>query len=198
MIVFTGADKLKISDEAIDDVIDQMEGSVQNLLEDCEHRYVAFDNTVGPLSQENTDQVNQLLAMAEEIAENNEGRHFSDDLFKKVANIMDKKLKDHETQIKELKEKLEEARRKLEDSTNATEVEKAELRKEMADLKGEIREQNQEIKDLQNNLQKKTDEEEDSQSIIQGKKIYKEKCIEKEASSFKEIIFCKTVKTKEN
>ena len=159
MVVFTGADKLKMSDETIEDLVEEMDGPIKELLEECENRYVAFDNTVKPISGENIDQVNQVLTMAEEVAKNNEGRYFSDDLFKRVADILDKKAKGSAMQIKELKimkneleKKLKEARRNLkesEESKNATEAEKAELRKEIEDLNRKIEVQNEQIRDLQ-------------------------------------------------
>ena len=177
MVVFTGADKLKMSDETIDDLVEEMDGPIKELLEECENRYVAFDNTVKPISGENIDQVNQVLTMAEEVAKNNEGRYFSDDLFKRVADILDKKVKGSAMQIKELKimkneleKKLKEARRNLkesEESKNTTEAEKAELRKEIENLNRKIEAQNEQIRDLQQ--AKENEAEEDEAEVLKGK-----------------------------
>ena len=179
MIVFTGGDKLKLTDEKIADVVKKMNSTIKDLIKDCADHYLDFDNTVAPLSKENIDQVNQVLTMAEEIAKTNEGSYFSDDLFQRAADIVDKRLKSSDKQIKELKEnkkkleeELREVKKQLEDGQNATEAEKARLRKEMEDLNKKIEVHKQQIKDLEQDKEKIPDmvkeAKEESQHIIQG------------------------------
>ncbi len=154
MIVFTGAEQLGNDDEdqTIGTVVASMKGSIQDLLHQCEYRYVPFTNIVSPLSTNNIEQIDCLLKMAEAIAKNNSGQYFTDDIFTRAGQIVEKTLEDHEKKIqtmngtkRDLEGRLREAERRLKE----TQTEDEELRKQIADLKTEVAHSKSRIRELQ-------------------------------------------------
>ena len=173
MVVFTGADKLKASGETIEGYVEGLDGPTKELLEDCNNRYVAFNNILEPISNENAEQVNQVLMMAEKIVNTNEGMYFSDDLFKRVADIVEEKVKGNAKKIKQLKmdkkqlkKQLEEAITKSEISKNVSKAVKAELEIEIEDLNRRLEVKEKQIKDLQEQVK---ENEEMNEEIVKGK-----------------------------
>ena len=110
IVVFTNADRLiqkrKRIRKSIEAFVKEIEIEyIQKVLEECEGRYVAFNNDCEPDSEENKKQVNTLLDMVNEVVSKNEG-HFSNEIFQKVEAKRQERLKVVLQQIEEEQKKM--------------------------------------------------------------------------------------------
>ena len=84
IVIFTKADQLKTRREtkSIETFVKEIRvQEVQQLLQQCGMRYVAFNNMHNPDSKENKDQVKALLDMVQQMVARNGGRYYTDDIF---------------------------------------------------------------------------------------------------------------------
>ena len=79
IVVFTNADRLKTRQRSISikSFVDDIRvKEVRQVLQQCGMRYIAFDNTHDPDSEENKSQVKELLDMVKQMVDKNGGSHF--------------------------------------------------------------------------------------------------------------------------
>ena len=105
IVVFTNADSLKNKRQgsiSIDTFVNEISiKEIQQVLEQCSMRYVAFDNTQDVDSKENEDQVLALLDMARKIIIQNGGSSYTNDMFQRAEN---ERVKREETIRKNIEE----------------------------------------------------------------------------------------------
>ncbi|XP_072050153.1 uncharacterized protein [Amphiura filiformis] len=102
VVVFTGGDSLSEVGTTIEEYLGTIEGDVADILRDCNNRYVVFDNTVGPDSQENNDQVDQLLAIIDDMVRTNGGRHYTNDMLEEAGGKVDERECELHQEFKEI------------------------------------------------------------------------------------------------
>lgn len=86
IILFTHADQLR--NRPLDEYISDSD-DLQNLVESCGLRYRAFNND----NRDNREQVRELLRKIDEMVQNNEGKHYTNDMFRKAQRwLMAKKV----------------------------------------------------------------------------------------------------------
>ena len=127
VFVFTHKDQLDRCDD-IKDIkayVQTMKDDVQKLLRECNDRFIAFDNTLDTSSEENKNQVADLFRIVDEMLENNNRAHFSnDDLHnamqelhtrrKQQKRVINKKLVNLSEQFKQTVAKANETSKLLE------------------------------------------------------------------------------------
>ena len=95
IVVFTKADQLKTRREtkSIETFVKEIRvKEVQQLLQQCGNRYVAFNNMHDPESKENEDQVKALLYMVQQMVARNGGRYYTDKIFRIVETKRKERL----------------------------------------------------------------------------------------------------------
>ncbi|XP_072042073.1 uncharacterized protein [Amphiura filiformis] len=103
IVVFTHLDaiKRKKSIKGIDQMIEKAPPALFRILQECNNRYVAFDNTLDPDSIENKQQVSNLLDVVDSMVEGNGGHCYTNDLLEEANRLMEMEKKRHEREIEE-------------------------------------------------------------------------------------------------
>ena len=185
MVVFTGADELRLNNERAEDMVSKMKGPVRDLLRECKDRYVTFNNMIEePLSPQSSKQIEELLVKAEEITQANGGQCYTNDIFANAGKIMKEKIKTKDEEIKrevrereELEQKLCDAEAKLKKEKTmkaAAEVEQMKLKDEVHKLKLDIKEKVkmiQKLKDAIRNPNQMADEAAAEEKQVQEGKL---------------------------
>ena len=107
--------------------------STKKLLEECNYRYAAFDNTQKAGSEENEKQVKALVGLVEKIIKDNEGKCYTNAMLQKATTIMEeeKAKKDRELEEEEKRKRDLDAReKKLEEERMALQQQKDIARRE--------------------------------------------------------------------
>ncbi|XP_072027652.1 GTPase IMAP family member 7-like [Amphiura filiformis] len=96
VVVFTGRKSLsEVRDGlTIEEYVDTVEKDVADILRDCNNRYVVFENTVDPDSKENEEQVDDLLAVVDDMVRNNGGRHYTNDMLEEAGRKVNEREQD--------------------------------------------------------------------------------------------------------
>ena len=89
IIVFTGIDNVTRDGDEIDDYVQKLKESsstnvFRDLLRQAGDRYVGFDNTLDPFSEENGEQVQKLINITKQIVKRNNNRCYSHELLKET------------------------------------------------------------------------------------------------------------------
>ena len=103
IVIFTHMDaiKRKKSIKGIDQMISMAPPALFRILQECNNRYVAFDNTLDPGSDENKKQVSDLLNLVDKMVEDNGGQCYTNDLLEEANRLMDMEKKRHEKEIED-------------------------------------------------------------------------------------------------
>ncbi|KAM8977991.1 GTPase IMAP family member 4-like [Sarcophilus harrisii] len=158
IIVFTGKDKL--GEESLEDYLGTINDSYfRELLEKCAHRCCAFDNNASGAQRD--AQISELMAMVENMVQDNGGSHYSNSIYESVEALLQKETEALQQRYKEQFEReREEMRwnyenqiRELKKQKQKWEIEKKmeEFEKKMQNLEDEI---NQEFEGLNWRYQK--------------------------------------------
>ncbi|KAM8978625.1 GTPase IMAP family member 4-like [Sarcophilus harrisii] len=158
IIVFTGKDKL--GEESLEDYLGTIHNSYfKELLEKCAHRCCAFDNNASGAQRD--AQISELMAMVENMVQDNGGSHYSNSIYESVEALLQKETEALQQRYKEQFEReREEMRwnyenqiRELKKQKQKWEIEKKmeEFEKKMQNLEDEI---NQEFEGLNWRYQK--------------------------------------------
>ncbi|XP_072039687.1 uncharacterized protein [Amphiura filiformis] len=87
IIVFTHIDSLD-DEETLEEFVDSMKGSPRQLVDECKHRYVGFNNKFAPTSDENRQQVQELFKFVDGIRADNVHSCYTNDLLEEAQKIM--------------------------------------------------------------------------------------------------------------
>ena len=107
VIVFTGMDSLDNDGLTIDHFLRTLDKPLKQLLEACNNRFVAVNNTAKPISEENKKQIQTLIDMTKGIADKNNGRCYTNTMLQEAKVLMDeeeRKLRDEEKFEREKKQ----------------------------------------------------------------------------------------------
>ena len=113
IILFTGADFLE--DQTIAEYLLSAPQTLKDLLTKCSNRYFAINNKA-----KSNDQVNDLLHMVDGVIAENNGGHYSNEMYEEHVNLM----KRQEEEIKRKQEEAERKRLKDIEDRRAAEVER--------------------------------------------------------------------------
>ncbi len=88
IIVFTGLDSLKRHKITVEEFLQDAPVFLQNLLEKCNGRYIAFDDLADDHEKEQTTKI--LLEKISTMVQNNGGQYYNNNKFIQIATILDK------------------------------------------------------------------------------------------------------------
>ncbi|KAK2868318.1 hypothetical protein Q7C36_000189 [Tachysurus vachellii] len=151
IIIFTRADELE--GETIENFIRSQDQRIQDLIARFGGRYLAFNNK----TREKQDQVKQLLRKLDELLEQNEYRHFTNQDTEVVERALtmweQKKQEKLDEAIKKAKQEVQQmALRKTSDNNKALEVEKQAIERRRSHIQGIILRLTAQIKEESENL----------------------------------------------
>ena len=126
IILFTGADFLE--DQTIDEYLQSAPQTLKDLLTKCSNRYFAINNKTN-----SKDQVTDLLHMVDRVIAENDGGHYSNEMYEENVNLM----KRQEEKIKREQEEAENKRLKEIEDRRAAEVQR-QLEAERAERQQEL------------------------------------------------------------
>ncbi|XP_072508439.1 GTPase IMAP family member 9-like [Notamacropus eugenii] len=128
IIVFTRKEEL--GDQSVGDYVRTIENPYfKELLEKCEHRYCAFNNNASGAQRD--AQISELMAMVETMVQANGVTHYTNDTYKYVEDLLQKKAEALQQRYKEqLEKEREEIRQKYEKMFEELEKEKEKWKEE--------------------------------------------------------------------
>ena len=113
ILVFTGYDSLRRDGISLEEYVADLEGEMKTLIEMCNNRYIAIDNTLDPVSSENIQQIESLLKMVENVVSVNSGNCYTNEMLKEAHELMEQERERILSKIKSQETKLETRRQKL-------------------------------------------------------------------------------------
>ena len=126
IIVFTGYDSLRRDEISIEEYVADLEGEMKTLVEMCNNRYIAIDNTLDPMSSENIQQIESVLIMVENVLSVNNGNCYTNEMLKEAHEWIEKerarilsKIESQETQLETRRQKLHQMEEILKQLTDA-------------------------------------------------------------------------------
>ncbi|KAK3534068.1 hypothetical protein QTP86_001183 [Hemibagrus guttatus] len=145
IIIFTRADELK--GEAIEKFISEQDQRIQDLIARFGGRFLAFNNK----NPENQEQVNQLLKKLDELLEENEYRHFTNqetEVLEKAQDMLEQKRQEKlDELIKKAKEEVRQiAERRRASIIKGLEEEKQEIQRRRKQIQRNINELTVEVR----------------------------------------------------
>ena len=152
VVVFTGKNMLAENSCTFEEYRDTVNlGDVAEILKDCNDRCVVFENSVEPDSEENTQQVEELISVVDEMLKSNGGGCYTNQMFKEV----ELKIKDREEALRRQYE--EEKREEMQSLTLMYEEQLKEMEIGMTETLHELITQNREheLKELEERYRKK-------------------------------------------
>ncbi|XP_051819059.1 GTPase IMAP family member 7-like [Antechinus flavipes] len=87
VILFTRKDDLK--DESLHDFVKKSDANLQSLVKECRGRYCAFNNKAE--GNERETQVKKLLNIIEKMMKDNNGEYFSDEIYQKTNESLERR-----------------------------------------------------------------------------------------------------------
>lgn len=146
IFVFTRKDDLDHDGKTIDYYVKNAPENFKEILMKCNHRYIAFNNRAQSPEKEN--QVKHLLKMIDEIVRQNNGTHYTNEMYVEAEKILKRRQEQIEIRRKNEmeKEKLK-IEHKIREKYKDIETQNIEREKEL-----------QELKDRQNHLPNSRDE----------------------------------------
>ncbi|XP_036615268.1 uncharacterized protein LOC118850162 [Trichosurus vulpecula] len=159
IIVFTRKEEL--GKERLEDYIRTIDDSYfKELLEKCENRCCAFNNDASGVQRD--AQVSELMAMVEKMVHDNGGTHYTNDIYERVEDILQK---DTEARRQHYKEQFDGEREKIRQKYGK---EKEELEKEQP------KEQNDQCEKQKENIEKKKRIEDKQKNALEKLKLISE------------------------
>ena len=181
IVVFTHLDaiKRKKSIKGIEQMISQAPPALFRILQECNNRYVAFDNTLDPDSKENKEQVSHLLDVVDSMVDGNGGHCYTNDLLEEANRLMEMEKKRHEKEIEE-KFKEREARIRAEYEKHLAVIDTKQRQLEEVQEKRRVLEEKK-SKELQTKIERQ-------QSQIRTKEDEHAKVLNNEKTKYKEAL----------
>ena len=103
IVLFTRLDDWKrdqedngVSDDNINGFINSLTECPRNFLQNCQNRYIAFDNTLK--GHEGNQQVKNLIKMIDKMVAENSGSHYTNEDYKKAEKILQEKIAEEKQQ----------------------------------------------------------------------------------------------------
>jgi hypothetical protein len=87
IIVFTGLDSLKRDEITVEEFLQDAPAFLQNLIQKCNGRYLAVDNTAGNDEKEETVKI--LLEKISTMVQQNGGQYYNNKQFIRIATVLD-------------------------------------------------------------------------------------------------------------
>lgn len=103
IIVFTRKDDLDRDGKTIDDFLESAPENLKDIIRKFSYRYIAFNNRAESPEKEN--QVKHLLKMIDEIFRQNNGSHYTNDMYEKTGKIIKRRQEEIENRRKRAKER---------------------------------------------------------------------------------------------
>ena len=88
IIVFTGLDSLKRDEITVEEFLEDAPAFLQNLIQKCNGRYMAVDNTASDDEKEETVKI--LLDKISTMVQKNGGQYYTNKQFIQIATVLDK------------------------------------------------------------------------------------------------------------
>lgn len=148
VVLFTGKDNLDYHQRRLEDHIRQIPESLQKIIHNCDHRFIAFNNRNREGREE---QVLRLLGMINNIRRKNHGQYFTNKMYQETEEIIKKCEATIKMELEADKATIGLKKREI-----------AELKKNDKDKKGELKALKQMTKQLPNTrlvLRKKVEED---------------------------------------
>ena len=139
IILLTGKDNLKREGQSVETFLKALAKPFKDLLEECNNRVVAFNNTYKAGSEANKKQVQRLLDMINKLVKTNKGKCYSNEMLQKANKLMEEEKKRQEREVEEQyrrKRELDERETKLERAKEVLERRTEQARRGKEDIQG--------------------------------------------------------------
>ncbi|XP_026091302.1 trichohyalin-like [Carassius auratus] len=193
IVLFTRGDNL--AGQSIEQYVEKSkDAELKKLINDCGNRFLAFNNTE---TQDQT-QVTHLFNMIEEMKKSNQGRYFTNEMFKEAAISIEQRMKKieekerkNQTQVEELKAKYDvqfkTMRTRLEKKKQKIDEERERLRKKFTEQEETLRREFEE-KEESDQKKQETEDQRRSEEEKQTRDEYKQRIEEMKRENEEQII----------
>lgn len=111
VILFTSKDQMDHDERKLDDFIKLAPQKLRSFIEQCDNRVIAFNNRLK--GEESDKQVKQLIALIDKNVERNEGKFYTNEMYKDAEKVLQEKEREirkakEEEMAKEMKRREEE------------------------------------------------------------------------------------------
>lgn len=154
VILFTSKDQMDHDNITLDDYIKLAPQKLRSFIEQCGNRVIAFNNRL--TGAESDKQVEQLITLIDKNVEKNEGKFYTNEMYKEAEEVLQEKEREirkakEEEMAKEMKRREEEINRIFEEKINKViGKSKEEMEQERQRIAKEKAEEISEMKDTMN------------------------------------------------
>ncbi|XP_025087408.1 GTPase IMAP family member 7-like [Pomacea canaliculata] len=204
ILLFTGGDNLKRDKNHPEDSLKEMGDDFRVLLNDCNRRYIVFDNTAS--KKEKSKQRKDLLAMIRQMMDKNGGQKYTCDVLNKINSKIEETVKqrmaeadkesvekteffqEYQKRIKKDQEEYE--KRRLEEENSAKERIQKELEAKLKMFEKENQKKEEELREMKKKEKQQMEKQMKEMGIRQTEEIekYRKDFEEKMKESKREMI----------
>ncbi len=172
-IVFTGADDLMRDDSSIEEYIGDLDDKYKALINiECKLRYLAFNNTYKPGSEENKEQVSKFLQLIDRTICDNEGKYYTNYMLEEASKIMyeekerkEREEKEHQNRLRALEEREQQLQNEIENLRKEREEAREREMKLKEETEKQINTMKTKIIDLENEQERNRQQIEDQKRM---------------------------------